>query len=81
MTSSALASVWRAQQIATLWRETETGALGREPHQGGRLMIIDPAPTITAMLNATPSNPPIPRNPQPIEQVPVHRDAPRPARG
>lgn len=49
--------------------------------RGGHLIVIDPAPTITAMLNSTPSNPPIPSNPQPIEQVPVRRDAPyRPAR-
>lgn len=30
---------------------------------------------------STPSNPPIPRNPQPVEQVPLHRDAPQPTRG
>lgn len=35
----------------------------------------------TPTPGATPSNPPIPRNPQPVEQVPVQRDAPQPAPG
>lgn len=38
-------------------------------------------PNETPTSGATPSNPPIPRNPQPIEQVPFYRDDPRPARG